>query len=230
MSMKFLHEMLELIGEDIAQTQVADHKYGGKFNFQADRKRKPDELGRGMFSTVMRDRNDPHMVQKKTTTPMGRQHDTKADGFDAYVRMLVENGLMDNIHFPKVYKAKKTTDNTGTHRNSYTIEKLEEISALSQEEFDALVEHHLLRPVYDARGLADRVSGACNSKYDRDTYIRMDSLKEACETIEELDDVMHFRLDIHEGNLMVRRTPYGVQLVISDPFGMVKAGDKHLYQ
>jgi hypothetical protein len=220
--LKFLSEMFEILGEDIAQTQVTDRRYGGKMNFNGDWRQKKGELGRGIFSKVTPDRKDPHMVQKRSTNPMGPDHHIKADGFEQYVRMLVDNDLMDNIHFPKVYKANTSTDTTGTHRNTFTIERLADISSISEEEFQSLAERCLLRPVYDAKGLADRIAGACASAYDRKTYIKMETLLEACELIEAMDNVADFRLDIHDGNLMVRRTPHGLQLVISDPFGMLK--------
>lgn len=220
--LKFLSEMFEILDEDIAQTQVTDRRYGGKMNFKGDWRQKKGELGRGLFSKVVPDKNDPHMVQKRTTSPMGPDHPVKADGFEQYVRMLVDNDFMDNIHFPKVYKANTTTDNTDTHRSTYTIERLADISTISEEEFQALAERCLSRPVYDVKGLADRIGTACESEYGRKTYIKMETLYEACELIEAMDKVSDFRLDLHEGNLMVRRTPHGLQLVISDPFGMVK--------
>jgi hypothetical protein len=244
--LKALNEMLDiLIAEDLAQTQVTDRNYGGKMNFNNDwrskrqrgsaptdeheKMNKQGELGRGIFSKVVSNPEDPHTVKKISTSPMGPGHAVKADGFNAYVRMLASNDLMDNVHFPKVYKANTSTDTSGTHRNSFTIERLTDLSSISEEEFQALVERCLLRPVYDVAGLADRISGACQSDYDRKTFIKMESLLEACEIIDELDGISDFRLDIHEGNLMVRRTPHGLQLVISDPFGMVKSQWKHKY-
>lgn len=225
--LNFLSEMLELIGEELTQTQVRNYRYHGNLNFDKDKVAGDNELGRGYFSRVNPDKNDPHMVIKRSTSPMGPNHARKGDGFQEYVKMLVDNKLMDNIHFPKVYKAKTVVDKSNTHRNTFTIERLQSIESISKEEFESLVERHLLRPVADAEGLADRISGACHSEYDRKNYIRMESLKEACEIIEELDNISHFRLDIHEDNLMVRRTPHGLQLVISDPFGLLKNGEKY---
>lgn len=227
--LKYLSEMFEILGEDLAQAEVTDRKYGGTFNFDKDKLKTGDELGRGVFSKVTPDPTDPHMVRKQTKVPIGKQHKDKADGFNAYVKMIIDNHLMDNIHFPKVYKVDNKTDQNGTQRHKYQIERLQEITSLSKEEFEALVETHLLRPVHNAEQLAERIDGACTSEYERNLYIRMESLKDACETIDMLDDVSDFRLDIHEGNLMVRRTPYGPQLVISDPFGMVKWEWRHKY-
>lgn len=228
MQLKFLSEMLDLLGEDLTRTQVTDRNYGGvmKFDRNALKKR---ALASGIFSTVMADEEDPHMVKKVSSQPMGPDHHVKADGFNQYVRMLAQDDLMDNIHFPKVYKANTTTDKTGTHRNSFTIERLVDLQNISPEEFEGLAERCFLRPVVDAAAMADRISASCESAYERKMYIRMDSLIEACEIMQRLDQASDFRLDLHEGNLMVRRTPHGLQLVISDPFGMVKRDSMHKY-
>lgn len=220
--LKFLSEMLEMLGEDLVQTQITDHKFGGKMNFSTDWKRSKDEIGRGQFAKVVPDRNDPHMVTKRSTNPMGPEHKVKADGFNQYVRMLKSHDVMDNIHFPKVYSAKTTTDNTGTHRDTYTIEKLEQLENASKEEFESLAERCFLRPPLDIDALAERMDEACTSAYGRKSYIKMESLFEACEILERLSESADFQLDLHAGNIMFRRTPMGLQLVISDPFGYIK--------
>lgn len=222
MRLVYLSEMLDLLPERFTDIQMSDRKYGGQFNMAHAAKRSPDELGRGMYSKVTPS-EDPHMVDKTSIRPLGPAHRSKADGFAFFVNILVENDLMDNIHFPKVYKSAKTTDSTNTHRHGFTIEKLEPIDNLSDEEFNSLIETHMLRPCASTTVLADQLNDACNNAYGRKNYIRMESLRDACEILDEIDDVSDFRMDLHDGNIMVRRTPHGPQLVFSDPFGSVKA-------
>lgn len=229
MSLKYLNEMLDILSEDLAQTEIKDRRYGGVFNWRKASAHSADELGRGAFSKVTADKNDPHVVQKQNVVPLGKQHPDKEDGFAVFVRMLKETGMMDNIHFPKVYKANKTTDSTGTHKHSFTIEKLTPISDLSREERAALEEHHMNPGYAEDFSLAERIYDACRSARAREMYIKMESLKEACEALDEWDDYSDFRLDINPGNIMARKTPYGPQLVISDPFGMLKQFWAHKY-
>lgn len=222
--------MFDIIGEDLAQTQVSDRKYSGQFNYDRVRHKTRDELGRGAFSKVRPDREDPHMVTKQSVTPLGSNHLDKADGFDAFVKMLIDNDLMDDIHFPKVYKAQKVTDKTGTHKHNYTIEKLEPLKSLSREELASIEDSHM-NPGYDEDfPIWERIYDACRSARAREMYIKMESLKESCQSLEDMGDYSDFRLDIHRDNLMVRRTPYGLQLVFSDPFGVLKASERHKYQ
>lgn len=222
--MEFLNDMIELLGEDLAQTQVTDRKYGGKFSYDRNRLRKQNKgaIGSGLFSSVHQDRNDPHMVNKRNDTPLGPQHMQKEDGFDFFVRQLVANKQMDNIHFPKVYSADKNTDSTGTHRSKYTMEKLEPLGNVTDKELEAIVEAHMNQSAWNTELLAGDIEVSCYSKSMRTKKIKMESLIEACEFIEDLVDISDFHLDLHEGNLMVRRTPYGLQLVINDPLGRSK--------
>lgn len=226
---EFLLEVLDLVNEDLARTQISDRKYGGTFNLDRASKKTTDELGRGGFSSVRPDKADPHMVKKQSIVPLGRSHADKEDGFSVFVRMIAENGMMDNIHFPKVYKAQKITDANQTHRHHFTMEKLTPLESLEPEEIASVEEHHMTPGYNDELSIAERIYDACRSARARDTYIKMESLKEACEALDEMDDVSDFRIDIHDDNIMVRRTPHGLQLVISDPFGMVKAAWKHKY-
>jgi len=226
--LKFLSEMLEILDEDLVQTQITDRKYGGAMNFQQDKKRSSSELGRGNFSKVEPD-SDPHMVTKRSIKPMGPSHNLKADGFNQYVRMLSANDVMDNIHFPKVYKANTSTDKNNDHRNTFTVERLESLTSISSEEFQGLVERCFNRPVSDIDVMAERISESCESEYERKMYIKMETLFEACEIMQRLSQESDFGLDLHSDNLMVRRTPMGLQIVISDPFGYIKRNALHKY-
>lgn len=226
--LQYLSEMLELIGEDIAQTRVTDHKYGGEFNHEKNLKRTSNELGRGRFSKVMGMKKDPHMVQKKTIMKVGNPHPTQEDGFTAYIDLLLANDLMDNIHFPKVYEDSKVTDKTGTERHKYTMERLVELSALSDEEIESIGTTHFHRMVYSPESIAEKIDEACQNNYGRKTFIKLESLRDACEIVQEIAEASRFRLDLHEGNVMARRTPYGLQLVISDPLGHSSAPPKAL--
>ena len=226
--MRYLKEMLDLLGEDITNTRFSDSKYRGQFS-KADRMTST-ELGRGSFSKVMADR-DPHMVRKQSIRPMGRGAEDLADGFDAFVQMLIDEGLMDNIHFPKVYKAHRSHDVTGQHKSKYVIEKLERFGTnLRRDEIAQIEETHMV-PGYDEDySMTDRIYDSCRSAKARERYIRMDSLKEACAALEHMAATSDFRLDIHGQNIMVRRTPHGLQLVLADPFGVLKSSALPKYQ
>lgn len=229
MKYQFLLEMFELLDEWTTPTEISDKRYNGAFNYDRAAVKTRDELGRGAFSKVTPDKHDPHMVNKTNIVPLGKNHADKADGFKQFVTLLSDSGMRDNIHFPKVYKANTTTDKTGTHKSSYSLEKLEPIKSVSREELRALEETHMNPGHSEDMELHERIYDACRSATARERYIKLDSLKEACETVMEMDDVSDFRLDINPGNIMVRRTPYGLQLVLSDPFGMIKSYWAHKY-
>lgn len=226
--MRYLQEMLELLGEDITNTRLNTSKYRGQFS-QADTMPQ-SEIARGSFSKVLRDR-DPHMVRKQSIRPMGRGAEDLADGFDSFVEMLIDRDLMDNIHFPKVYKAQRSFDATGQHKSKYVIEKLERYgNQLRRDEITQIEDTHMM-PGYDEdERLPDRIFDSCRSASARERYIKMDSLKEACAALQDMAATSDFRLDLHGHNIMVRRTPHGLQIVLADPFGMLKQDAKPKYQ
>ena len=222
-------EDFDVLNERIIQTSMSDKTYPGTFNNVRHSRVSKDELGRGAFSKVTPDHNDPHLVKKTNITPLGKQHADKADGFEQFVRLIDESGMNENIHFPRIYRATKVTDAQGTHRSSYSMEKLEPIKSLSFEDSKTLEQTHMTEGYSEDASLSDRLYDACRSPSARERYVKMESLKEACEALYEMDDVSDFRLDIHKDNIMVRRTPYGVQLVFSNPFGLVKDYWAHKY-
>jgi hypothetical protein len=227
MAFDYLREMLEILDEELVRTDIQDKKYNGTFG-DAKTPAKRTELGRGLFSRV-NTTNDPHTVRKTTVNNIGPNHRHIADGFEGYVRMLNQFGAMDNIHFPKVYKAKNSVDREGTRRHQFEMEKLQPIDSLSKEELEALVDASFNAPVYKLAKITQYLRVAVDRPEDRDRIIKSESLAEACKILTKIAREGDFILDIHAGNFMVRRTPYGPQLVISDPFGLLKPGREQKY-
>lgn len=218
--MKYLSEMLDILGEDITQTQVTDKRYTGQFNWKKAGQATRDQLGDGAFSRVRPDHRDPHMVNKETRKPLGGQTG-REDGFGPFIRYLVKHGHMDNIHFPKVYKANRTTDRNNEHKDSFQIERLEDPRKLSKEEIAFLIEANFTDRMYEhsVEEMASVLERSVTSDMILEKYVGSDTLKEAIHIVRAAKKELGFQLDLHQENIMVRRTSTGLQLVISDPFG-----------
>lgn len=228
--------LLQLLAEDIAQTQVSTQKFNHRLNRIG---RADGELGAGAFSKVVSDR-DPHLVKKYSHTALhdgpragdrqGRVYNK--DGFDVFVRYLAEHDLMDNIHFPKVYQAKRIEDNNDAHINKYQMERLLESDALNRQEW-VFVEENYFNPQtfdedIDLYDMALVLRRSLMDERSRERYIKMDSLKEAMAIIKRIADEENMRIDMHEGNFMWRRTSVGVQLVLSDPLSFDKSANEEM--
>ncbi len=218
---KEIEPFLEAIFEDLVNTQIKNTKYNGVHDFSKIKARRNTELGRGMFAKVSTS-NDPHVVRKQSTSAIGASAPKEADGFDAYVDLMVEYGVMDNIHFPKVYDGRRVTDANGEVKREYSIERLFPMDSLSPEEWDAMVNVNLRVAANSPAKFCDLLWDAVADDEFRHDYILSDSLNEACVALAKMSRTAGFNLDIHPGNVMVRKTAHGAQPVFSDPFSTKK--------
>lgn len=221
MSLKYLNDILELLAEDITQSQVIDRRYGGKFNWRKSSEVSADELGRGSFSRVTAD-SDPHLVNKQSIRP---SNDDNQDGFAAFIRYLKQTGNSDNIHFPKVYAAKSMTDKAATTRHNFQMERLLEPKRLSSEELNRLCDANftdrLMERTYEEMAFAMERAVVADSALEK--YIASESLAEALRIVRQCAAETKHAIDLNEENWMVRRTSTGLQIVITDPLGYPKS-------
>lgn len=193
------------------------------------------------FSTVRNNRDDPHTVVKHNFRPMNPvQWDSMpTDGFNFFIEALIRKDAMDNIFFPKVYNIRKISDNHGQYIHKYVTEKLYPLNSLEVDDLKKIYgeclygykkagfneeEEHYPRKM--ARAIAGALSDAVeNQDFSR---IKSDELKEALQILLVIKNEFSKRgagFDLHSDNIMARRTPFGVQLVINDPFSYNWAGD-----
>lgn len=95
----------------------------------------------GGFSEVRPDQNDPFMVKKKQKPEVQSQK----DAYPKFVEKMVNSDQNMNPYFPRIYITKKVKDPTNRALHNYTIEKLEKISVVSDDEFEHL-KHTILTP------------------------------------------------------------------------------------
>ena len=173
-----------------------------------------DNPDTGAYAVGTTDPRDPHMFRKKMRQP------SKLD-VDAYYQYIkyIEPYSDSNPFFPKVYGVDVKRDPNGLEKPSYRIEKLVDIDQADQrmdyQLEDALKDRYL---VNNAAGsivsiIRNAISGSFNLKNIKDG-----KLVQAIQLIQKfLDDHPKFELDLHRGNVMIRFTSVGPQLVITDP-------------
>lgn len=214
--LKYLTEMLEIIGERLIQTDVVDRKYNGQFDFNRLRTMKRTDIGHGAFAKVVPDNKNPHSVIKKSKVPVGQNNLFKRDGFKTFTDLLGIGDVADNIHFPRVYKVDTITDRNKTQRYEFDIERLVPLSSMSRKEFEAIATANFEPAPKNVEAMAGIVDMAC-AHLDT-SKIKSESLAKACNTLGRYARDYDVGLDLHSDNLMVRRTPYGNVLIINDPF------------
>ena len=180
---------------------------------------KGNETGSGHFSSVASNKDDPHTVIKTAT-----KHDT---AYNAYADFLIKNKIAQrNPHFPRIYVTAG-----GKHwemeKLHMTLQEYLIYEAADNEEANERIANVTELYLNDDIGnsiannsnmrLQDRVSSLVFA-LQKPKNIKLESWKEAVKIIHDfIDSNHHFREDIAAKNIMVRLSPVGIQLVLTDP-------------
>ena len=188
--------------------------------------RDPDvaHLGTGSYSSVYAHKDKPHDVRKlsRATAP------TRYDGFWTYIKALSKHYDNGNPYFPRFGSITNYEDPVDQGSYSVEMERLNHIDILSKRELAALTEklfgeknmkYLFSLPSMRSGGskLVNIIANMFRSEELRELIEDKDLLN-AIKFILKLEAVGGF-LDIHNDNIMIRNTPYGKQLVFSDPLG-----------
>lgn len=215
-----IEQLLELVEPTLTRKNT-------NLRFRAGNDNDDTALGQGNYSTVKNDRNDPHMVRKHHHTPVDDRVD---DGYVDFVNYLIKNKIQD-VNLPRIYDIKEITDPSGQKIYKYQIEKLNSIKDISLKELQALINRSI-----DANYHVDTIKNEDTYKrellrqFGRDLenclkasdYSRIKD-EELIKTLQTIKDYTETKEDTwldmgNAGNLMFRRGPTGLQLVIADPF------------
>jgi hypothetical protein len=198
--------------------------HGGVFYNKKLKQKAQDSDNHGLYSFVTHDEDDPHIVTKygKETLENSR------DGFIKYAQEIKRRRLWEkNIHFPRIYTVTDTTDATptiGGKYRSWKIEKLTKLRSCSTEQLNAMSYQYFGKEYESFVSKTSIITNICknieNFLYGiSDTPVIDNEFKQACLILRDIREKINIYFDIHDGNLMVRVTPVGTQIVFTDPFG-----------
>lgn len=213
---------------EIFQTQVTNVDYDGKFP------RGNENLG-GVFSFTSHD-EDPHMIRKSHKKSAGKAAEAyyMLDAFPYYARIVYENQLWDEVHFPRIYEVKKV--GTGNDmKYTWRMERLRELSKLKQHQLESIADIYFggLRrnnpdtyPQVLANHIRMAYEGGEHSIKDEQLLACVRLLKDMKEPIKQmaLEDFPAYKRelslfsDLHAGNIMIRLSSTSPQLILLDPF------------
>lgn len=224
-------KIYEIIQED--PFQVQDLKRKTLPGFAVDKENTKHYINHGHFSSVYGHPDNPHDVVKAT------RRFSEEDGYEAFIRALAEDEEMrDNIYMPRIRTARViTSTKTDQKASMVRMERLEPLSKLSEREahmlFVNLVGNETAlkaKAEYDdSWGVAAfcwRQSLTSFLNYHSSGRIASTAINEdwleALAWVRNVASERGWSMDLHSENWMVRRTPYGPQLVITDPFSWKK--------
>lgn len=206
--MKIL-QLLEYI-----QTTISDKNY--KSSFQTPRWHNKIE-GNGYYSSVKADKTDPHLIVKYN------RHFVN-DPYHGYIKEVIDNDLASsNIHFPRVYNVKRVKDKDGKVLHKYNMERLVPMQSLDEDVQQTIIEENFNDNdgTMTAQECAEYMDYVVRygTKSNKANRIKSESLLEALHALYIMRTNYGWDVDLHSHNFMIRTTPVGHQIVLTDPFG-----------
>lgn len=183
----------------------------------ADYLKHMDSPTAGTYARGEEIKDDPHLYKKQSHYPSNLE----LDAYYSYVQH-IKPLIGGNPFFPRVYVVNLKKDLNGKVIPSYNIEKLSTPDNFSTEALIAMCKtlFHNVPDLYDVDDIqefyADQIGDALQS--ENYSNIKNTKLKQALELIVKIKNSTDgFSYDTSLNNFMFRGTPYGPQLVLTDP-------------
>lgn len=185
-------------------------KLASKFN------KERDSYSSGSYALGSNDKKDPHMYSKKNYYPSVLDK----DAYYQYV-MAIKPYIGENPYFPRVYVISLTKDSKGRVIPKFTIEKLKQSLEFSYEALLGMAERMFKN--FNPPDFEDQLFNIITKRIQNDLIsgdfsdIKDPNLEMALRLITKVKNLnANFNYDV-PGNVMIRGTNVGPQLVITDP-------------
>ena len=193
------------------------------------RNKKVRHFGTGSFASTYGHRDNPHDIRKLSTKQQVKDY----DGFWTFILALSKHKDNDNPYFPRF---RSITNYEGAHdQGSYSVqmERLYHIDSLKPREVETLISNIygidnwkrlVLMISNDAVTLPnDSISktfvNVIRNTFHQTKYMDLIIDENMRNAVQFITSIPGGHMDIHSANIMIRNTPYGKQLVFSDPKG-----------
>jgi len=243
-------ELLEYAFPEIQKVEVKSHRHPGR---ATGRNKDAEYVGGGSFADAFANpKRTPHDIRKLSNMPRNA-HDL--DGFFYYLMALEKNPDNTNPYYPRIRQAKVYIDTDAAQfsngpdprRDEVTysaqMERLVDLRQLSQKETDAILLRIFGENTEGVTAVLGRMEGHpyglelltvlgqavkhAGSKAGLNGMIVDEDFLRATAFIKKISDKYSIGLDLHDENIMIRRGPTGVHLVLTDPLSFVRSDVSH---
>ena len=135
-----------------------------------------------------------------------------------FIRLCLNH--QDNPHFPKIYNIKQYPEGPNEHRLLIVMEKLEKVKKSDIGLIEQLIGMKIANNS-DIRNTSGELNEIFENPKLRKEIIqntKYPSLKEALRLLEPM--FRHYSPDMHLGNIMIRQSPNGPEVVFIDPLNI----------
>ena len=205
-------KLLEIFDTDTKERTTKDLGKYDKSYYRDYERQNPTEIGHGKFSYVKDKKSDPHFVQKVMKKA---SDDLSGDAYYVYIKTIVDQKIAQHNPFaPRVYKINQFKGTDGKQKYSIDMEKLIPLDDISQPELQEYARR--LFDIDDEVNMYDFSSFVEDAMHGR-IELKDKNLLKLFNLINSIKEKYGFYDDLHAANMMFRRGPYGIQLVITDP-------------
>jgi hypothetical protein len=215
---------IKTILENLIDVKRKDIDLSKRKNISLDYKEKlntSDVIGDGKHSVVKADR-DSSMVIKKNVKPTSDEY--PSDPYWDYVELCIKH-QDSNPFFPRIYEFKKYKDGEKNVKYKLKMERLTPLSELDDNVIKGIIRsivdenHHVVADIwYHHRNNITDILSILVEFILNGTIPPIDqSLQEYVKIFGKFLSKANHTLDIDDNNIMIRHTPHGPQLVITDP-------------
>jgi uncharacterized ubiquitin-like protein YukD len=180
-----------------------------------------DHIGTGTYYTSYENPDDPHTIHK-----FSRQPTISHDGFKIYADYIIKYNLASkNPYFPRIYKHRTNIEPPSDLSYEFEIEKLLLYYDIRIKEFRPILELLFndseveeIMNIHSNEGITIKIARKIRLMITQNIKSKSKLLNQAFFIIQKIiRDNSDIYIDIHEDNIMFRRTNSGIQLVINDP-------------
>ena len=185
----------------------------------------------GLFAHGYEDPDDPFMFRKKNHLP-GKT--LSKDAYFQYVKTIAPH-IKSNPFLPRIYEVRIEKDPTGDEQPEYTLEKLVHLEDVNLQTLKSVCysifgnnEQEIENFITTKQCINLLIDGLETAFYSNESARRTagsgqisvtnKKLLQALSIIKKVRDTNSlYGLDLHQENMMLRITPVGAQLVLTDP-------------
>ena len=193
------------------------------------RNKKVRHFGTGSYASTYGHQDNPHDIRKLSSKQQVRDY----DGFWTFILALSRHEDNANPYFPRF---RSITNYEGAKdQGSYSVqmERLYHIDSLKPREVEALISNTygmdnwnriVLMLDSDAMSISTdstvkKFARAVRHSFHEVRYMDLIIDENMRSAVQFITSIPGGHIDIHKANIMIRNTPYGKQLVFSDPKG-----------
>jgi hypothetical protein len=201
--------------------EIVEYKIDNTSSDKIDQYSQEKQFGKGVEAKVYRDPSNPSVVKILSTSDS-----LKDNGYMQYI-LFSRKYANQNPYFPRIHSIEQNKNPDGTTTFVVKMEQLFPVSSLSKKQLFSIHKNTFINGDRHVISSKDDMLISLGDEFDVATdpswgwsasKVSLDpNFIDACNLIRKIKNRTNSQYDLGTPNIMVRRSNYGFQLVITDP-------------